>query len=262
MSVARSVILAVVTCAWTSPAVAQSIPPLPSRPFAIAVPSPLAEAPAQQLATLARWTRDYGEWRTWYGKWQNRPEPGWLSLRERRQAPDPPPWLAATCAARFEESGPVAEACAAWREWRDRGEAASVAVAQQARSRQQQEAPDKTKWWERLHVDALWPMTQAGSSTLGVAGMHATVQLTKRFQVFLVPGVMLMRVPALTGGMTWTAGTDWGFSLRLFDFHVPGATRPSTLHFNMVRVWTLGQQGIQTPGEMYLAGFSMSFKRR
>jgi hypothetical protein len=30
----------------------------------------------------------------------------------------------------------------------------------------------------------------------------------------------------------------------------------------MVRVWMLSGNALQTPGEMYLAGFSMTFKRR
>jgi hypothetical protein len=264
MSVARPVILAaaVVYLLVPSPAPAQSDTRLPSRSIEVAVPAVFADAPSQQLAALARWTHDYGEWKAWSVKWRNRPEPGWLSLRARRQAPEPPAWLADLCAKRFEQSGAVGDACAAWREWTARGEAASAAAAQQAQRRQQLEAPAKTKWFERLHVDALWPMTQAGSSAIGIAGAHATVQVTKRLQVFLTPGVMMMRVPALTGGMTWTAATDWGLSYRLFDFRLPGARRASTLHVNMVRVWMLGGNGLENPGEMYLAGFSMSFKRR
>ena len=263
MSVARQVVVAMVAAAVAaSPVRAQSDLPLQARSLAGAAPVVFADPPSQQLLALARWTHDYAEWRTWYLQWQNRPEPGWLSLRERRQPPVPPSWLPGMCGARLAESGPVADACAAWREWSDRGEAASVARAQQAQARQQLEAPDKTKWFERIHVDALWPLTQVGSSTIGIAGTHATVNVTKRFQIFLTPGLMMMRAPSLTGGMAWSAATDWGVSYRLFDFRMPGARRASTLHFNMVRVWMLGGNVLQHPGEMYLAGFSMSFKRR
>jgi hypothetical protein len=264
MSAASPVFLglvAVVACA--APALAgQGERPLPSRPVALPAVAVFAESPSQQLVELARWTRDYAEWKTWYVKWRNRLEPGLLSARERREAPDPPSWLAGMCVAPLDDKGPLGDACTAWREWAARGEAASIAAAQQAQARQQREAPTKAAWWERVHVDALWPMTQVGSSTLGVAGMHATVHVTARLQVFLAPGMMMMRVPAMNGDMTWSAGTDWGFSFRLFDFRLPGAGRPSTLHFNLVRVWVLGGQEIARPGEMYLAGFSMSFKRR
>ena len=263
MSVVRPVIAAA-ALSFLIPATsfAQSASPLPSRTVTSVVPVVFAEAPSQQLAALARWTHDYADWKAWYVKWENRPEPGWLALRERRQAPVPPPWLQGICEARFEIAGPIAGACAAWREWAGRGEAASVAAAQQAQARQQLEAPDRTKWFERIHVDVLWPLTEVGSSTIGIAGTHATVHVTKRFQIFLTPGVMMMRAPALTGGMTWTAATDWGVTYRLFDFRLPRARRASTLHFNMVRVWMIGANGVQNPGEMYLAGFSMSFKRR
>jgi hypothetical protein len=241
---------------------AQPQAPLSSRTLATAVPVIFAIPPSQLLAALARWTHDYAEWKAWYVKWENRLEPGWLSVRERRQPPEPPAWLAEVCETRFETTGSVADACTAWREWTGRGEAASVAAAQQAQARQQLEAPDKTKWFERIHVDALWPMTQVGSNAIGIAGTHATVSVTSRFQVFLTPGLMMMRVPAIGGGMTWSPATDWGVSYRLFDFRVPGVRRVSRLHFNMVRVWMLGGNGLQNPGEMYLAGFSMSFKRR
>lgn len=263
MPAARPVVLTVIAVLFCAASTfAQPHAPLSSRALAAAVPAVFAIPPAQQLAALARWTHDYAEWKAWFVKWENRPEPGWLSLRERRQAPVPPAWLAGVCEARFETNGPVADACTAWREWTGRGEAASVAAAQQAQARQQLEAPDKTKWFERIHVDALWPLTQVGSSTLGIAGTHATVNVTKRFQIFLTPGLMMMRVRALTGGMTWSAATDWGVTYRLFDFRLPGVRRASTLHFNMVRVWMLGGNALQNPGEMYLAGFSMSFKRR
>ena len=49
---------------------------------------------------------------------------------------------------------------------------------------------------------------------------------------------------------------------RLDEAALTLARRASALHFNMVRVWMLGGNGLQNPGEMYLAGFSMSFKRR
>ena len=263
MSGVRSVFLvAVASISIASSAFAQSAPPLSSRTLAAVVPAPFADAPSQQLAAVARWTQEYTDWKAWYVKWENRPEPGWLALRERRQVPLPPAWLAGVCETRFEAAGPMADACVAWREWSGRGEAASVAAAQQAQARQQREAPDRTKWFERIHVDALWPLTQVGSSTIGIAGTHATVQVTRRFQIFLTPGLMMMRVPQSSGGMTWSAATDCGVTYRLFDFRLPGAHRASTLHFNMVRVWMLGGQSLQNAGEMYLAGFSMSFKRR
>jgi hypothetical protein len=105
-------------------------------------------------------------------------------------------------------------------------------------------------------------MTQSGSSAFGVAGMHTTFHVTKRFQVFMTPGVILMRVPGLEGRQTWSAATDWGFSFSLADFTLPALRRPTTLHFNIARVWILSPAGQTMPGQLYLAGLSLSFKQR
>lgn len=111
-------------------------------------------------------------------------------------------------------------------------------------------------------MDALWPMTQSGSSAFGVAGMHATMHLTKRLQVFMAPGMLLMRLPGLDGTETWSAATDWGFSYMLFHFRLPGLRHASSAHFNMARVWMLGANVAPMTGDMYVAGLSLTFRKR
>jgi hypothetical protein len=209
---------------------------------------------------MQRWTQEYAEWTKWYAKWRNRPEPGVFSTRARRPRPIPPEWLSTECVNVLEEEGPLVDACRAWRDWSRNDDGAGLLLRQQARTNK--EAPRKTIWWERIHVDALWPMTQAGVSGLGVAGLHTTMHVTDRFQVFLVPGAILMRLPSLDGRQTWSAATDWGFSYSLFDIRMPGMRRSSTVHFNFVRVWVLGSSPVKIPGELYLAGLSLSFKQR
>jgi hypothetical protein len=235
---------------------------LSSQPIQVSVPVPHALPPAQQLADLERWRRDYADWKTWFLQWQNRREPGVFSSKERRTPPVPPVWLPEMCQSLLEDIGPLADGCRDWRQWSAAGEAADVVAQQTAQSRSQHEAPSKTAWWEHVHLDAIWPMTQAGSSTIGIAGMHTTVHVTDRFQVFLAPGAMFMRVPSVTGEMTWSGAADWGFSYRLIDFRMPLMQRASTLHINLVRVWLLGQHAVESPGEIYLAGFSVTFRKR
>lgn len=220
------------------------------------------ESPLQQVYALQRWTHDYDEWKAWFVKWRGRLEPGLLSAKPRREAPVPPSWLPDACTSLVDDTGPLADACRAWHEWLHDTDGTGLIAEQAAQARVKQEKVEKTVWWERVHIDALWPMTQSGSNAFGVAGMHTTLHVTKRMQVFLTPGLILMRVPAVDGGRTWSAATDWGFSYSLFDFRMPGIERPSTLHFNMARVWVLGANGLTMPGEMYLAGFSITFKRR
>jgi len=106
-------------------------------------------------------------------------------------------------------------------------------------------------------------MTQSGSNGFGIAGMHVAVPVAGRFHVFVTPGAILMRMLTVDGRSTVTAATDWGFSLRVTDFRLPGVRRASTLHFNMARVWLLGQSAaVQAPGDMYVAGFSITLKPR
>jgi hypothetical protein len=219
-------------------------------------------SPAERLSALQRWTQEYGEWKAWYARWRNRSEPGWLSSRARRQPPVPPEWLPAACSVQLEEEGPLVDACGAWREWSQPNDAADVMARQVAQARTNSEAPRKTLWWERVHVDGLWPMTRTGTSAFGVVGMHTTLHLTDRFQIFLAPGVILMRLPSIGAAPTWSAATDWGFSYSLFDLRLPGVGRPSTLHLNIARVWLLGSEKLPVSSDLYLAGLSLTFKQR
>jgi len=256
---AAAAVMALGTAGFASAQVDQS--PLPSRTLSVAVTAPVAMSPEEQVERLEQWASDYQAWHEWFVKWRNTREPGWWSSRPRREMPEPPTWLPGLCATVIDESGPAAEACAEWRQSTE-DQAAAEMQQQIAQARAAVEAPEHTKWWERVHVDALWPMTKAGSSAFGVAGMHTTLHITNRFQVFLTPGLILMRLPSLTGDMTWSAATDWGFSYRLTNFRIPATTRPAALHLNLARVWILGSSAASMPGEVYLAGLSLSFKQR
>jgi hypothetical protein len=257
------VVVVTLVLALAVPAVAQTdAPPLPSRTVTLPSQTFPVESPSQQLFALLQWTRDYDAWKAWFTKWEGRLQPGLFSAKPRREAPVPPAWLPDACTSLVDEAGPLADACRAWHDWIQDSDAAGIAAQQAAQARAQQEKPEKTIWWEHIHVDAFWPMTQSGSSAFGVAGMHTTLHVTKRLQVFMTPGAILMRVPAVNGGRSWSAATDWGFSYSLFDFRMPGMDRRSTVHLNMARVWMLGANAVEMPGELYLAGFSITFKRR
>lgn len=238
---------------------------LPSRSIAMAVPQVDDAVTAGQLvARIEKWTRDYTAWKAWQGRYRNTPEPGLFSAKSRRQPPVPPDWLPAACAVAAHDDEVLAEACDAWREWTRNDPSADALSQQLAQTRRSHEAQDHTQWWERVHVDGYWPMTQSGTDTIGVVGMHATMQVLKRFHVFMAPGIILMRVPALDGTHTWSAATDWGFSYRLFDFRMPLLDRGTSAHFNMAKVWIVGNNpsAATLGGDMYVAGFSLTFKKR
>lgn len=238
---------------------------LQSRPIAEAVPAvDSAVTSGALLERLEQWTRDYNSWKAWQEQWRNTPEPGWFTAKSRREPPAPPDWLPSVCARSAQDDTILAEACSAWREWSRNDVAADALTQQLAQNRRGHEAQDRTQWWERVHVDAYWPMTRSGSSAFGVVGMHATMQITKRVQVFMTPGIILMRVPTLDGSHTWSAATDWGFSYRLFDFRMPVLQRGTTAHINMAKVWMLGNNAnlASIGSDMYVAGFSLTFRKK
>lgn len=235
--------------------------PLASRPITLPSATFPDDPSQQEVAALQHWIRDYADWKAWDQRWRNTREPGWFSTRPRRPRPVPPPWLPALCAASFDESGPVFDACSALRDWQRDDLAVDLAAEHTTQTRVMLEAAKHTLWWERIHLDGLWLMTQSGPSTFGVVGVHSTMHLTNRLQVFLVPGAILMRLPSVNG-QSWSIGTDWGFSYSLFDFKVPAMTRMGTVHMNAARVWVLGGQVANLQGALYLAGFSVTFKQR
>jgi hypothetical protein len=265
LAAARAFVAALLSSCAAVAAAAQAEPPLlPSSPIAATVPVSLAvhprDSPAERLRALQHWTRQYEAWKASFVRAHNGGEGGWVSTRQRHQRPDPPVWLPEACAELLEDEGPLADGCRAWHEWR-RGELSLLLSEQVAQTRAELESPRKSAWWQHVHLDALWPMTQTGSSAYGVAGVHATVSVMNRFQVFLAPGAILMRLPTSDGKQTWSLGTDWGFSYRMFDFKLPGTQRLSTLHLNIARVWIFGPDAVPLPRELSLAGFSLTFKQ-
>jgi hypothetical protein len=237
--------------------------PLPSRSILLVLDAPDGHSWSAHLADIERWTHDYAEWRAWFEQWRNRREPGWFGTRQRRERPDPPPSLAAACPVASNETGVLADACRYFAEWRDDDAAAAIAAQQATAARAQHERARHTVWWQHVHLDALWPVTQGQSGMFGVVGLHTTIKVSGRIQVFVAPGAILMRVPDATGGRQWKPATDWGFSYRVVDFTLPRARRPSTLHLNLAKVWLLGGRdnlaGVDT--DMYLAGLSLTFRK-
>jgi hypothetical protein len=237
--------------------------PLPATP--IAVESPIVPAVVvaeweRRLVELDQWMRDFIAWQRWSEQWRGKREPGWFGARARRQKPDPPPWLARECRDVVERDDLLAEACALLSAWED-DYATATLRGQIATARQQAEEPTKTRWWERVHIDLFWPMTQVSSSVYGVVGMHTTMELTERFQIFVAPGVMLLNLPTERGAREWKPAADWGFSYRLVDFRFPGSERVASLHVNIAKAWLFSRATRFVNTSIDLAGFSITFKK-
>jgi len=226
--------------------------PVPLTPIAV-VPEPLELVISQQqIDELTQWTRDFIEWQTWSDRWLGRHQPGLFVPAKREKKPDPPLWLPDACMLLSADED-FTRACALLAAWRDDLPTTTyrrAAAAAQAK----EEAPVKTLWWQHLHVDGLWSTTQSNAMVFGLFGAHLTVEVEKRLQVFLAPGIMLVSVPSFSGGRELSTATDWGITYRLFN-----AGR-STVNFNLVHAWVLGNQPNLVAGNMTLAGLSVSFR--
>ena len=215
-----------------------------------------------RLGEVQQWIGDFQEWQEWNALWRNKREPGWLGARERRVRPDPPVWLAAECHdAIVQEGETLARACSLLSEWKDDDEVARLRQ-QTANARMLLEEVHKTVWWEHLHFDALWPMMQLHGSVFGVVGMHATIEVAGRFQIFVAPGAILLNLPKGASEREWRPATDWGIAWRLADFTMPGTDRRASLHLNLAKAWLLGGPGGLANTSVDLAGFSITLAKK
>jgi hypothetical protein len=213
----------------------------------------------QRVPELQAWVSAYSDWKAWTEKWRNRPEPGWFSYRERRQPPNPPEWLSAECTSLLEADGLLGQACDLWFE--SQGIRRPTIVQPKALAPKLSEQPAKTIWWEHVHLDVLWPMAQWDSGVYGLIGVHATVPIKGRFQLFVAPGAILMNLPNGPKSREWQPAADFGFAYRLADFRWPGTGQWASLHFNFAKAWILmGPPGVPR-SSIELAGFSFTFKR-
>jgi hypothetical protein len=216
----------------------------------------------QRLVDMRQWIGDYEKWKQWDATWRNKREPGWIHARDRRVRPNPPTWLGAECAAGvFEDNEIVADACRLWAEWNE-GERVAAVRQQNAAAQTQHEAPTRTIWWEHIHIDALWPMTQWRGSVYGVLGVHATIDVAGRMQVFVAPGAILLNLPTgRNNERQWRPATDYGIAYRLFDFKIPGTERGASLHLNLAKAWVLAGPSNVVKTSVDLAGFSVTLKK-
>lgn len=266
----RSLLAPLLCCAcWAAaaaPALAQTSDmqtPLPARVIEspglmIAVDSPDLE---QQRQQVIQWIEAFRAWKKWNAQWRNRIEPGFFGVKERRARPDPPEWLFHQCADLEQGDLLFEDACRLLVEWGDDDAAAQIRQQTAAARLVPEAPPEKTKWWERVHLDTLWVMPQPGARIYGVIGVHATIEIAGRLEMFVTPGAMLMNLPSARGDREWKPATHWGFALRLMDFRFPGAQRRATLHANLAKAYVLGGPTALGKTTLDLAGLSLSFKR-
>jgi len=258
-----------VCAAWlglAGPALAQDLPePLPARIIGTGDLEFIALDARQfdeRQRDLKQWVDEFEKWKRWNEQWRSTRQQGWLTTRPRQERPDPPPWLADDCRSIFlDDEGLLPSACRLLAEWNEDATAVRMR-GQVAAARAQQEAPTKTVWWEHVHLDALWPMAQTGNSVFGVLGVHATVDIAGRFQVFVAPGAILLSLPNGPDSRELRPAMDWGIAYRCVDFTFPGIERRASLHINLARAWVMSGPTSIVRANVDLVGFSLTFKKR
>jgi hypothetical protein len=232
---------------------------------------------------LEQWMQQYGAWQEWAGTWLNRrqwalhpfPYPFWKDnaslfsyVATPRVEPAPPAWLPAACT-EWESSAVddavLGDACRLLTiskhddpALRIQSRVATPRTASGSNPRAHVDNTVKTKFFERIHFAGLWSDIQPqGSSAYGLAGVHATIDIRGRWQVYPFPGVMAVSMPNLQGKRMVTIGYDWGFALRLFDMRVPYFDIPARAHLNLTEVWVpeAGQK-------IEMIGLSFSLKKQ
>ena len=113
--------------------------------------------------------------------------------------------------------------------------------------------------FEHIHFASLWTNLRAhrGPGVYGLAGMHATIDIHGRWQIYAFPGVVAVSMPNWQGERITTIGYDWGMAIRLFDLRVPYVDIPAKAHLNLVKVWVpeVGQK-------IDMVGLSLTLKKR
>jgi hypothetical protein len=209
---------------------------------------------------LRKWIADFSDWKQWAERWRNRRQPGvFSSSRERRPRPDPPDWLFGYCESGIDGSDEGEAACTLLTEWSAPNASTQTASARAAAT-QASEDSDNTTWWEHVHLDGGWPAMQANLSIYGVIGVHATTHVKGRFEIFLAPGAMLVRVPVRGGGHAWKVATNYGITYRLGGFTLPGGRR-ALLHVNLAKAWIFAMGDLPTDSTDFI-GLSMTFKKK
>jgi hypothetical protein len=237
----------------------------------------------QKQQQLDQWVQDYAAWQQWADEWLNRrqwvlhpfPYPFWKGtaslfsyVATPRVEPAPPDWLPDACAEWASSSidnPALTDGCRLLTIWKQddpalrvRARIDSIQTLSSTNARAQVDNTTKKRFFERIHFAGLWTDIQpTGTSAYGLAGIHATIDLRGRWQIYPFPGVMAVSVPNVQGKRIVTIGYDWGFAVRLFDMRVPVFDLPARAHLNLTEVWVpeAGQK-------IEMIGLSFSLKKQ
>jgi hypothetical protein len=230
------------------------------------VPAPSIEKRSEDIS---KWLKAYREWEKWFELWGNRVARNASDFHvwERKERPDPPPWLEHVCRTELVFDDELASACRIVATWDDqpmqiirrRGSAVATSGGKAA------DTVVKSSFFQRVHLTGLWTRAQyPGTPIYGIIGMQISVVEVGRVTL-PATGVMLVMLPDGSGGHDWKPAATLGFGFRLFDFVAPVRKKPLSLHVNVATTHILGLQDeriLSGRSNVSFVGFSVSGSRR
>jgi hypothetical protein len=215
---------------------------------------------------VGAWVEQAQEWFAWAQVWYNRVQPGSFGgVRDRKPRPPAPSWLPEYCTSRTSEDHPdeiFVKACELNAQITDFVNGHPVRRQTTITRAAEEQDKSRTRFPERLHLDAMWTVTQFGGSTpIGLIGAHLALFELGRVALYGPPGFLLVLWPE-GNERTLKPAYSWGVSIRLTDFDVFGTDKRAVLHLNLSKVWVQGVGSLpsSTGTSMDMAGFSMTWK--
>src|SRR5690242_14262399 len=191
-------------CLTAAPSFAQE--PLPATLIVLA---PVRLATRAQLSSdqqeeLARWLDAMVDWQRQEKRWHNEPvHNAYGKIVQRKLKPETPAWLEPFC-----QSLPphpltppplnVDHACRIVAGMNVDIEAERIRLQTQS-ARAEHEKVTHTSFLSRLHLDGLWSTTSSDIRYYGLIGSHISLVDVGRVQFFGPPGILLLRMPDVSG---------------------------------------------------------------
>jgi len=213
----------------------------------------------------AEWVKEFDAWWNWYEVWANSygkvietftDGSTRIMTIKRKPKPAPPIWLLDECQDAEGSEGILLTACQHLARWKE--DLATTFIRMQANKQiADKEKSSLSRFEIFLHFDGLWFMGQSNVLVYAPAGMHVSFAVTKRFQIFLTPGMLLLNMPT-DKGRAWQPAYDWGVGYRLTTFQMPLVDRRVGLHFNFARAWIFGGPAGAVDASINMLGLSIS----
>jgi hypothetical protein len=121
----------------------------------------------------------------------------------------------------------------------------------------ERERPSHSSFLRKFHLDGLWIPTSMGTGQYGVIGTHLDVASVGRVHFFGPPGMMMV-LERSGGGWRVRPSLTWGVSVYMADVHLPGASHPAQLYFNLTKSWSAGNFDAGRD----MAGLSLAWKKK